>query len=48
MILSLDNTEISNAKQFEAVVAKLDRNKPVNVLVRRGEWVNYVVIRPSR
>ncbi len=48
VILSLDNTEIASAKQFEAVVAKVDRSRPVNVLVRRGEWVNYVVIRPSR
>jgi serine protease Do len=47
VILTLDNTEIISAKQFETVVAKLDKNKPVNVLVRRGEWVNYIVIRPS-
>jgi len=48
VVLSLDNTEINSAKQFETVVAKVDKNKPVNVLVRRGEWVNYVVIRPGR
>jgi serine protease Do len=48
VILSLDNTEIGSAKQFEAVVSKLDKNKPVNVLVRRGDTVNYVVIRPAR
>ncbi|HUG22756.1 DegQ family serine endoprotease [Piscinibacter sp.] len=48
VVLSIDNIEIGNVKQFEAVVAKLDENKPVNVLLRRGEWVSYVVIRPSR
>jgi serine protease Do len=48
VILSLDNTEIGSAKQFETVVAKVDKSKAVNVLVRRGEWVNYVVIRPGR
>ncbi|HEY0857117.1 MAG TPA: DegQ family serine endoprotease [Albitalea sp.] len=48
VVLSIDNTEITNAKQFESVVAKLDKNKPVSVLVRRGEWVNYIVIRPGR
>ena len=47
VILSLDNSEITSAKQFEAVAAKVDKAKPVNVLVRRGEWVNYVVIPPS-
>jgi serine protease Do len=30
------------------VVGKLDKNKAVTLLVRRGEWVNYVVIRPAR
>ena len=48
VILSLDNTEITNAKQFESVAAKVDKNKPVSVLVKRGDWVNYVVIRPGR
>jgi serine protease Do len=48
VILSLDNAEIASSKQFESVVAKIDKNKPVSVLVRRGEWVNYVVIRPTR
>ena len=48
VILSLDNVEITSAKQFESVVAKADKAKPVNALVRRGEWVNYVVIRPVR
>ena len=48
VVLSIDNTEIANAKQFESAVAKLDKNKPVSVLVRRGEWVNYIVIRPGR
>ena len=48
VILSIDNTEVASAKQFESIVAKLDKSKPVSVLVRRSEWVNYVVIRPTR
>ncbi|MDQ6680004.1 MAG: DegQ family serine endoprotease [Pseudomonadota bacterium] len=47
-VLSLDNTEVANAKQFEALVAKLDKAKPVSVLVRRGESVNFVIVRPAR
>ncbi len=47
VIMSLDNTEITGAKQFDSVVGKLDKAKPVTVLVRRGEWINYVVIRPG-
>ncbi len=48
VLLSLDNTEITGAKQFEALAAKLDRTKPATVLVRRGEVVNFIVIRPAR
>jgi len=33
---------------LEALVAKVDRAKPVSLLIRRGEWAQYVVIRPSR
>jgi serine protease Do len=47
VLLSLDNTEISSARQFEAVVSKLDKSKPANVLIRRGDWVTYLVIRPA-
>jgi serine protease Do len=48
VILSIDNVEVADAKAFGAAAAKTDRNKPVTVLVRRGEWVNYLVIRPGR
>jgi serine protease Do len=48
VILSLDNTEISSAKQFEAVVGKLDKNRAVTALVRRGDTVNFLIIRPAR
>ncbi|WP_418320280.1 Do family serine endopeptidase [Piscinibacter sakaiensis] len=46
VIMALDNIEVTSARQFETIVAKLDKSKPVTALVRRGEWVNYVVIRP--
>jgi serine protease Do len=48
LILSIDNVEVTGAKQFEAAVAKLDRSRPISVLARRGEWVNYFILRPSR
>ena len=48
VILSLDNTEITDAKQFAAVVAKVEKARAVSVMARRGEWVNYYVIRPTR
>jgi serine protease Do len=48
VIVSIANTEVSDAKEFEAVAAKLDKSKPVTVLFRRGEWAQYAVIRPGR
>ena len=48
VIVAIANAEISNTKEFDAAVAKIDRSKPVNVLFRRGEWAQYAVIRPSR
>jgi len=44
----VDNTEITDLRQFAGVAAKVEKSRAVSVLVRRGEWVNYLVIRPSR
>jgi serine protease Do len=35
-------------KDFESAMSKADRTKPINILFRRGEWVQYAVIRPNR
>ena len=48
VILALDNTEINDLKQFVAVAGKAEKSRAVSVMVRRGEWVNYLVIRPGR
>ena len=48
VILSLDNTEISGVKQFDTLVAKLDKARAVTLLVRRGDSVNFLIIRPTR
>ncbi len=48
VIVALANVEIRNLKDFESAVAKADKSKPVNVLVRRGEWAQYALIRPAR
>lgn len=47
VILTVENTEIRDAKQFGALVAKLDKKQRVTLLVRRGEWVNYVIVQPG-
>jgi len=48
VIVAIANTEVLNLKEFEQALAKTDKNKPVNVLFRRGEWAQYALIRPSR
>ena len=47
VVLQIANQEVAGVKEFEAITAKLDRAKPVNLLVRRGEWAQYVLIRPA-
>ena len=48
VILEMDNTEIADLRQFLGVAAKVEKARAVSVKVRRGEWVNYLVIRPGR
>ena len=48
VILALANVEVSSVKDFEAVLTKFDKNKPLNVLFRRDEWTQYTVIRINR
>jgi len=48
VILLMDNTEVSDAKQFLALAAKVEKARAISVMVRRGEWTNYFVIRPTR
>ena len=47
VVLAVANTEVVNVKAFEAAMAKADKTKPVNLLVRRGDWAQYVLIRPA-
>ena len=46
IILSVGGSEITSAKQFAATVAKLDKGKQVNMLVRRGDIARYLLIKP--
>lgn len=48
LILAVANTEVSSVKEFETVVARLDKSRPVSLLVRRGDGAQYVLIRPAK
>jgi serine protease Do len=47
VILSLNNQDVANAKQFNDMVTKLDRSKTQVMLVRRGDNAQFVPIRPA-
>jgi serine protease Do len=48
IIVAIGNTEINTVKDFEAIVSKLDKTKPIPVLLRRGDLASYLLIRPAR
>jgi serine protease Do len=48
IIVAIGNTEVNSVKEFDAVVAKADKTKPIPVLLRRGELATYLLIRPAR
>lgn len=46
ILLSMNNVDVKDAKQFIAMLSKIDAKKPVVVLVRRGDASQFVLIRP--
>ena len=47
VLLAVGNAEVGNAASFEAALAKADKTRAISLLVRRGDWTQYVLIRPS-
>ena len=48
LILQMNNVELTNAAQFNGLVAKLDPKKPVALLVQRENVSQYLVIKPRQ
>lgn len=48
VILSLDNSDVTNPRQFNELVAKLSPKKNVALLVRRGDQASFVIIKGDR
>ncbi len=48
VILTIANVAVANVADFDNLLKKLDKTKPLSVLLRRGDWVQYTVIRPAR
>ena len=47
VLLALNNQDIASVRQFNDIVAKLDRAKTHVLLVRRGDSAQYVPVRPA-
>jgi serine protease Do len=47
LILSINNQDVTSAKQFNELVAKIDKAKTQILLVRRGDSAQFVPIRPA-
>ena len=48
IVLAIDNTEVADSRQFVTIATRVEKARAVSVMVRRGEWTNYLVIRPGR
>jgi serine protease Do len=47
IIMRVNNTDITSAKQFSDIVAKLDLKRPVALLIRNEDGSRFVTFRPD-
>jgi serine protease Do len=48
VVLAVGNTEVGSVAQLESALAKADADKPVALLISRGDLAQYVLIRRAR
>jgi serine protease Do len=48
VIVQIGNIDVNSVREFDAALAKIDKAKPIPVLLRRGELASYLVIKPAR
>ena len=48
IITAVGNVEVASARDVDAALARSDKSRPVTLLLRRGEWAQYAVVRPPR
>ncbi|WP_422012330.1 Do family serine endopeptidase [Roseateles sp.] len=48
LILSVDNVEVATVKAFQAQIAKADKAKVINLVVKRDDVVSFVLLKPAR
>jgi len=47
VVVAVANRPVSQLRDFEAAVSALPKDRPVAMLVRRGDWAQYALIRPE-
>ena len=48
VIVSIAGNEISNVKEFEAVLSKTDKSKSISIMYKRGDWMQFTLIKPTK
>ena len=47
-MLAVNDSDVTSARQFAELVAKLDKSRSVGLLVRRGDQTQWVAVAPSK
>jgi len=48
VIMAVANQEVLSAKDFDSIMDRVDKARPVSLLIRRGDTAQYVLIRPLK
>ena len=48
LILAVDNVDVTTVKAFQAQIAKAEKAKVINLLVRRDDIVSFILLKPAR
>lgn len=48
VIVALGNQPVASVRDFERLVAAQEKGRAVPVMIRRGDWAQYALIRPAR
>jgi serine protease Do len=48
VVLQVGNFQVTDLKSFELALSKVDKSRPLGLLVRRGDMAQIVVIRPAK
>ncbi len=47
VIVGVGNRQVGNLNDFRNAVAGLPKDRPVSMLIRRGDWAQYALVRPE-